>query len=70
MFDTTLDTNPEARAALLDNRNAAWVVALKPWLDMERKTFFVTVGAGHLVGPGGVPALLKKEGYRVEGPLH
>jgi hypothetical protein len=32
---------------------------------LEQPTFFA-VGAGHLGGQGGVVALLRKEGYRVE----
>ncbi|MBV9692922.1 MAG: TraB/GumN family protein, partial [Alphaproteobacteria bacterium] len=31
-------------------------------------TYFVTVGAAHLVGPLGVPKLLRDKGFRVEGP--
>ena len=58
---------PQARKALLDDRNRAWVVQFEKMLD-EDHTFFVTVGAGHLTGPQGVPALLRAKGYRVEGP--
>lgn len=58
---------PDARKALLDDRNKAWVVQFAKMLD-EDHTFFVTVGAGHLAGPQGVPALLRAKGYRVEGP--
>ena len=28
----------------------------------------VVVGVGHLVGPGGVPELLRGKGIRVDGP--
>ena len=34
----------------------------------QKHIFFVTVGAGHLTGPLGVPALLRKDGYKVDGP--
>jgi uncharacterized protein YbaP (TraB family) len=34
----------------------------------EKHVFFITVGAGHLTGPTGVPALLRKDGFKVEGP--
>jgi uncharacterized protein YbaP (TraB family) len=33
---------------------------------VEDKNILVIVGAGHLVGPGSVVALLKQKGYRVK----
>ncbi len=48
---------------LLDNRNKDWVIKLKK--IMQHETVFVAVGAGHLVGPKGLIALLQKEGYIV-----
>jgi uncharacterized protein YbaP (TraB family) len=67
LLNADLESDPAARKALLDDRNAAWVTQLKPMLS-ERHTYFITVGAGHLAGPNGVPALLRKAGYRVDGP--
>ena len=33
----------------------------------EKHTYFITVGTFHLVGPGGVPNLLRQAGYTVDG---
>ena len=56
---------PEARKALLDDRNRAWVQRLEAMLK-EKKVFFVTVGAGHLLGRNSVPDLLRRDGYEVD----
>jgi uncharacterized protein YbaP (TraB family) len=58
---------PQARKMLLDDRNRRWVPKIEAMLK-EKHVFFITVGAGHLSGPAGVPALLRKAGYKVEGP--
>lgn len=50
--------------ALLTNRNRKWIPAMEA-MAVEKATFFA-VGAGHLGGPEGVIALLKKAGYKVE----
>ena len=52
---------------LLDDRNQRWVPQIEAMLK-EKHIFFITVGAGHLTGPKGVPALLRKAGYKVTGP--
>jgi uncharacterized protein YbaP (TraB family) len=62
-----MDAFPAARKALFDDRNARWVPEIEAMLK-EKHSFFITVGAGHLAGPAGVPALLRKAGYTVEGP--
>ena len=49
---------------LLTRRNRNWIPVMGR-LMREKITFFA-VGAGHLGGPEGVVALLRKEGYRVE----
>ena len=67
LINGDLDEFPQARKLLLDERNARWVPKIEAMLK-EKHTFFITVGAGHLTGPRGVPALLRKAGYVVEGP--
>jgi uncharacterized protein YbaP (TraB family) len=62
-----MDAFPAARKALFDDRNARWVPEIEAMLK-EKHSFFITVGAGHLAGPQGVPALLRKAGHAVEGP--
>jgi len=52
---------------LLDARNRDWANQITAMLR-EKRSFFVTVGIAHLVGPNGVPALLRSEGIKVEGP--
>lgn len=55
------------RKLLLDDRNRAWIPQIAAMLK-QRHTYFITVGAAHLVGKGGVPSLLRQAGYTVEGP--
>jgi uncharacterized protein len=58
---------PDVRKAMLDDRNAAWIPKIERMLA-EKRTFFITVGAAHLVGPHGVPNMLRADGYTVDGP--
>jgi uncharacterized protein len=51
-------------ARLLTDRNKAWASALSERLK-QPGTSFVAVGAAHLLGPQGVPALLQAMGYTV-----
>ena len=67
LINGDLDEFPDARKTLLDDRNRRWVPKIEAMLK-EKRVFFVTVGAGHLTGPAGLPALLRKAGYRVDGP--
>jgi uncharacterized protein YbaP (TraB family) len=67
LINGDLDEFPEARKLLLDDRNARWVPKIEAMLK-EKHVFFVTVGAGHLTGAQGVPALLRRAGYTVDGP--
>jgi len=67
LINGELDGFPEARKLLLDDRNKRWVPQIEAMLK-EKHVFFITVGAGHLTGPAGVPALLRRAGYKVDGP--
>jgi uncharacterized protein len=59
--------SPEERKSILDDRNRNWIPKIEKMLN-EKRTFFITVGAAHLVGPNGVPNLLRQDGYHVDGP--
>ena len=67
MINGELDQFPAARKALLDDRNQAWLPKIRAMLGKKR-TVFIAVGAGHLTGSKGLPALLRDAGYKVEGP--
>jgi uncharacterized protein YbaP (TraB family) len=56
---------PEFHQTFVLDRNERWLKRLNTMLE-DRETFMVVVGAGHLSGPGGLLALLKKEGYQLE----
>jgi len=55
---------PKTQATMLDARNAKWLPKIEGYF--ARGGAFVAVGLGHLLGPGGLPALLEKDGYTVE----
>lgn len=58
-------SDPELRQALLVDRNKAWAAQIENLLSAPGKPL-IAVGAGHLLGPDGLPALLEKRGYSVE----
>jgi uncharacterized protein len=62
--DSVLAT-PSIKEALLDRRNRDWANQIGVMLD-QGKSAFVAVGAGHMGGKGGVPALLMAKGYKVD----
>jgi uncharacterized protein YbaP (TraB family) len=67
LINGDLDEFPAAKKALLEDRNKRWLPQIEAMLR-EKHVFFITVGAGHLTGPQGVPALLRSAGYTVQGP--
>ena len=64
----TLKTDsPDLFRALITDRNAAWTHTLAQRLKGKGHVT-VVVGAGHLIGPDGVPARLRALGFTVDGP--
>jgi uncharacterized protein YbaP (TraB family) len=61
------NTTPEMYRRLVTERNRRWAKVLADELTRDRK-IVVVVGAAHLMGPGGVPALLRQVGFTVDGP--
>lgn len=59
-----VDKVPAARKAIITDRNRRWTAWVKRRMG-QPGTVLMAVGAGHLVGGDGVPAMLAAEGYRV-----
>lgn len=60
-------TAPAQYKALIVDRNRAWAPRILERLQGSGRTV-VVVGVGHLIGPDGLPALLRAEGVEVTGP--
>lgn len=65
--------SPQMFDVVLTRRNAAWLSTLSgrlrgPAANGRPAKVVVVVGVGHLVGRGGIPALLRARGFRVDGP--
>jgi uncharacterized protein YbaP (TraB family) len=50
---------------LLDDRNTAMTAKIEHFLQTP-KSYFVAVGAGHLVGEQGILSQLQRKSFRVE----
>ena len=59
--------SPVVYDRLIVQRNRRWAKQIRSWLRHPGVVVAV-VGAGHLIGPDGVPALLRADGVQVEGP--
>jgi len=64
---------PDVYKRLLVDRNKRFVQRIEALLKGDGggdsvNHILIVVGVGHLVGPDGVPALLRKDGFRVDGP--
>jgi uncharacterized protein len=58
------DKHPDLFQVLVVKRNQSFTTQIQDLLETDGVTF-VAVGAGHLVGKDGVPAMLEKRGYKV-----
>lgn len=67
MIDGDFRDRPAARKRLLTDRNQEWAAKIKQMAG-EWRNFFIVVGAAHLTGPDGVVELLRKDGFKVDGP--
>lgn len=54
----------ELNEVLVNSRNRRWAETISTWLDDEQD-YLIVVGALHLVGEQGVPALLEKRGFGI-----
>ena len=62
-FETGMLADEGLYEALLARRNRAWVDKIEPYLAASPP--FIAVGAAHMIGPDGLPALLEARGYTV-----
>ena len=53
---------------LIVTRNANWTEEIKTLMAEEAGSFFIAVGAAHLAGEDSVIAMLRADGYEVDGP--
>jgi uncharacterized protein YbaP (TraB family) len=56
--------DPELREALLTRRNQEWTRNIATLIERDQRPL-VAVGAAHMIGKDGLPALLEQRGYQV-----
>ena len=66
MIEEDFQEMPEIYDALLVKRNRNWAKQIDELVDAEAGTFFIAVGAAHLVGKDSVIAMLKPIGHTAE----
>jgi hypothetical protein len=60
--------SPTLYERLIAERNRAWAKVLAGKLQRRGSFVVVVVGIGHMIGPDGLPAMLRARGFSVEGP--
>jgi hypothetical protein len=66
-LQSLIKASPAMYRRLIVDRNRRWAAVLDQRLKEEGE-IVVVVGAGHLLGPDGLPALLRARGYAIDGP--
>jgi uncharacterized protein YbaP (TraB family) len=66
-LDPLSAASPRTYRALITERNRRWAREIEDRLRRGGH-IVVVVGVGHLIGPEGLPALLRSDGLRVDGP--
>lgn len=66
-LDPLRRVSPVLYERLISGRNHRWAKTLRGLLRQRGETV-VVVGVGHLIGPDGLPTLLRAQGLTVEGP--
>jgi len=61
--------SPAIYQRLITDRNRRWAKLVSRRMARPGHVVMI-VGIGHLIGPGGLPALLRAQGIRVDGPLN
>lgn len=68
IMNSGIEGMPELGKKLLEDRNTKWVEKIASTYMADSKNYLVVVGAGHLAGDKGVPAMLRARGITVSGP--
>ncbi|HEY2482599.1 MAG TPA: TraB/GumN family protein [Caulobacteraceae bacterium] len=67
-LEPLIKSSPGMYRRLITDRNRHWASVLARRLKGGNGVIVVVVGTAHLIGPDGVPALLRARGFNVDGP--